>query len=299
MARGEPTGTPGPAASTTPGPAPDAAPAPTRPAGTGRPPAPAPTRTAKTGSPPAPAALGGLTALLCATALVTLTACSGPADNSGATGTPGVSSLSGTASAPPPGKYQTLPEPCGSVSQTTLHALLPASQNYAGDATLTYDTDRRAGCKWTGMAQGANRQLVIDFERVVSYDSAVSDEDKAQREFERKATAAHIPDNAPDPHDTAAAPGTPGASSPPAGGGGDTSPRRVGGIGDQAYLDDALLTEDDGLHRDVTIVFRIANVLVTVDFSQWSADASVAPAGFELQLGAHGLAQALAKTITE
>ncbi len=238
-----------------------------------------------------------LAALLCAASLVTLAGCSGSGDGNGGSGEPGVTASSGTASAPPPGKYQTLPEACGSVSRATLRALLAASPNYAGDATLTYDTDRRVGCKWSGTAQGANRELVIDFERVVSYDPEVSDETRAQQVFAGKAAAAHIPDHAPDPNDTAFAVTGP-SGAPATGSAGDTSPRRVGGIGDEAYLDDSVVTEGDGAQRQVTILFRTANVLVTVDFSQVSADKTTPPGSFELQLGAHGLAQELAKKIS-
>ena len=56
-----------------------------------------------------------------------------------------------------PGKYRTLPEPCGAVSHDTLDTLLPGiaqltdrtqrEKAYDGDATLTYDTDRKAGCR--------------------------------------------------------------------------------------------------------------------------------------------------------
>ena len=240
---------------------------------------------------------GALAALLSATALTALSACSGPSGESGGTDDSGAGSRSGTASAPPPGRYQTLPEPCGSVSRTTLRALLPDSPDYAGDAALTYDNDRRVGCTWTGTEQGADRRLVIDFERVVSYDPAVSDEDKAAQGFAKKAAAAHIPDRAPDPGDSAPVP-QPSTSGTPSAGTGDTSPRRVGGIGDEAYLNDSLGPGGAGQHQEATVVFRTANVLVTVDFSQWSTGKPGVPSGFALQLGAHGLAQELARAFT-
>jgi hypothetical protein len=119
--------------------------------------------------------------------------------------------------------------------------------------------------------------------------------------------------SSPAPGATSPAPGAPaaappsGPSSPPASvapapsdsaEANDTTPRRVGGMGDAAYLNDALTTMDSAVHRDVTLVFRISNVLVTVKFSQRSNDKSVIPPSGELQLGAFGLAQELAQNFS-
>ncbi|GAA1881151.1 hypothetical protein [Streptantibioticus ferralitis] len=264
---------------------------------------------------------GAIAGVLSLTALAALTGCSGPGSTGSATDNSGISSRTDSASAAPPGKYRTLPEPCGAVSSGTLHQLLPNSQDYGGEAAVTFDTDRRVGCKWSGSVSGGNRYLHVDFERVVSYDPAVSDEDKAAQEYQQLAAAAHIPVETPAPSGTPGqSPGpsqspTPGASAnaspsqspstpPPSGSASasaapDTAPRRVGGIGDEAFLNDALMTRDSGVHRDVTVVFRTANVLVTIEFSQWSSNASVMPQSLDLQLGAHGLAQELAKKIEE
>ena len=273
-----------------------------------------------TGNTPRARRAGAIAGVLSLTALAALTGCSGPGGNGSSTDNSGISSRSDSASAAPPGKYRNLPEPCGSVSSATLHQLLPNSQDYAGQATPTYDTDRRVGCKWSGSVAGGNRYLHIDFERVVSYDPAVSDEDKAAQEYEQMAAAAHIPAESPAPsgspagspapgqHPTASASASPSpapSSSSPAPAGTspgtapDTAPRRVGGIGDEAFLNDAVMTQGSGVHRDVTVVFRTANVLVTIEFSQWSIDASVIPPSSDLQLGAHGLAQELARNIEE
>ena len=260
--------------------------------------------------------LAGALALAAVAAL--LASCSGSGGSGAASGSAGVSSRTDTASAAPPGKYQTLPEPCGSVDNKTLHVMLPNSRNYAGTAALAYDPDRRVGCRWTGTLQGGTRYLTVDFERIVSYDPTVSDDDKAAQQFEQMAQAAHIPGAAPNgpsgPSASAAtsapASGTatpaptasPSASISPAPNdgatAGDTTPRRVGGIGDAAYLNDALTTVDSAIHRDVTVVFRISNVLVTVEFSQWSTDKTVVPPSVNLQLGAFGLAQQLARSFT-
>ncbi|MFF7364931.1 DUF3558 domain-containing protein [Streptomyces sp. NPDC008125] len=107
-----------------------------------------------------------------------------------------------TVSVAPPGKYQTLPEACRSVSVNTLKQLLPGvadlpedqrERAYEGRASVTYDTDRKVGCTWQARTSDSTRTLVVDFERVVSYDPSVSDEDSAATVYGKKAEAAGLP----------------------------------------------------------------------------------------------------------
>ncbi|MFF3288398.1 DUF3558 domain-containing protein [Streptomyces sp. NPDC003023] len=106
------------------------------------------------------------------------------------------------ASAAPPGKYRTLLEPCGAVGRSTLRDLLPGTVTLPeeqqqkvlrGTAAVTYDTDRRVACSWQGDSPDASHQLRVDFERVVSYDPAVSDDDRAQEVFAQKQASASVP----------------------------------------------------------------------------------------------------------
>ncbi|MEU2599023.1 DUF3558 domain-containing protein [Streptomyces hirsutus] len=144
-----------------------------------------------------------------------------PSDNSN----PG---SAGTASqAAQPGRYATLPEPCGAVGPKTLDELLPGigemtdeaqrTKAYAGEATLTYDTDRKVGCSWKVESVEATNRLVIDFERVVSYDHAVSDDSQAEELFATKRTAADLPEP------TATASGSTGTDDDAGEGGGSAS----------------------------------------------------------------------------
>ncbi|MFF0476660.1 DUF3558 domain-containing protein [Streptomyces sp. NPDC004284] len=101
-----------------------------------------------------------------------------------------------------PGRYRTLFEPCGAVPQATLKDLLPGAaalpdaerdKAYRGVAAVTYDTDRRVGCTWKADTPDTSHRLSLDIERVVSYDAAVSDDDRAQEVYARKQLAAGIP----------------------------------------------------------------------------------------------------------
>ncbi|MFH8368753.1 DUF3558 domain-containing protein [Streptomyces sp. NPDC018031] len=252
-----------------------------------------------------------------------------------------------------PGKYQTLPEACGTVSLKTLRALLPgadaaaetseeAEQAYEGEATVTYDTDRRVGCRWKVQSPAGSRHLTLDFQRVVSYDAAVSDDDRALQRYAEKAVAAHVPDA--DRIPTANASGTPtgkqstpgqgkGEGSETAGPGGDEpgagtgtgttpgsqtgggtgpgsasgsgdpdgpagaptidAPRSLEDLADNAFLDDRLVTGDSGVHRDITVVFRSSNVIVTIEYDKWSSDKAHIPSSEELQASTEDLAHEL------
>ncbi|MBL3668924.1 DUF3558 domain-containing protein [Streptomyces sp. M2CJ-2] len=161
----------------------------------------------------------------------------------GCTGSPGSGSQSdssnpgsvGTASpAAQPGRYATLPEPCGTVGTKTLDELLPGIREmadpaqrekaYAGEATLTYDTDRKVGCRWKVESSQATDRLVIDLERVVSYDNAVSDDNQAQQLFAAKQEAAGLPK----PTATESGSADPGTSPSPASSDSPDSPDSTG-----------------------------------------------------------------------
>nr|WSW68587.1 DUF3558 domain-containing protein [Streptomyces sp. NBC_00995] len=114
-------------------------------------------------------------------------------------------------SAAPPGRYRTLPEACRAIPLATLKDLLPGAaqlpeaqqeQVYEGTPAGTFDTDRRVGCSWKSEAADASRSVTIDFERVVSYDPAVSDDDRAREVYAKKEEAADLPSPSLPPDDT-------------------------------------------------------------------------------------------------
>ncbi|MFE1172187.1 hypothetical protein [Streptomyces sp. NPDC058773] len=307
-------------------------------------------------------------ALVVAAALAAgLTACTGGSGSDGEGGDAKSGGTSTSSQAAEPGRYQTLPEACGLPARSTLRNLLPgdgqhlsrtdAEKIYGGQADITYDTDRRVGCRWTRETTAGTRHLGLDIQRVVSYDAAVSDDDKAQGIYESKAQAARIPsgdtgspsptspspstgkdqgkdagkdsgkaegkgagtspNSAPDAKDQegekgAAASGSPSAASDPGAGtgadpstdpsaglSGSTAPRVLDDLGDAAFLNDKLVTADSGVHRDVTVVFRTSNVIVTLTYDQWSTDKTMLPDSQELQDKARSLAGELSESLSE
>ncbi|MFI0907886.1 hypothetical protein ACH4TE_30895 [Streptomyces sioyaensis] len=276
-------------------------------------------------------------ALVAAAALaVGLTSCTA---GSGADGSGADAKGGGAASSNPggePGRYQTLPEACGLPSRSAIRGMLPgdgqplssaeADKVYGGQADITYDTDRRVGCRWTRETTAGTRHIGLDIQRVVSYDGAVSDDDKAQGIYDKKELAAQIPSGAGSPSPAASSPSAPkgkdkgtgavpnGASSPQgkaASGSpsptsdpstepsGSTAPRVLDGLADAAFLNDKLVTADSGVHRDVTVVFRTSNVIVTLTYDQWSTDKTMLPDSQELQDKARSLAGDLADNLSE
>ncbi|MER7949239.1 DUF3558 domain-containing protein [Streptomyces sp. NPDC096079] len=270
-----------------------------------------------------------------------LTACSAgaPADDIA------VDAKAGPAApAAPPGRYRTLFEPCGAVPQAALRDMLPGAADlpaperdkaYRGVAAVTYDTDRRVGCTWKADTADTSHRLSLDIERVVSYDAAVSDDDRAQDVYVRKQLAAGIPvpPTAP-PTPTGTPSGTPSgapsgttaptaptataplAGKPPASGTASATgtgptatptpattglePRVLDGLGDVAYVDDVLVSATTNSHqRAVSVVFRTSNVIVTVSYQEQITGSAEAPDSAELQDKARNLARQLAERLEE
>ncbi|RPK81932.1 MULTISPECIES: hypothetical protein [Streptomyces] len=243
----------------------------------------------------------------------------------------------------PPGKYLTLPAPCRAVPRSTLKDLLPGAAELPGDqqekvfrgaASVTYDTDRKVGCSWKSDAPDATRSLFIDFERVVSYDPAVSDDHRAGTVYAKKEKAAGLSSSAtpgPDAEKNAGTPGEkdkgkgegsgegepedaagdatasadPSSTSSPSGGGSgsaeDALPSRVlDDLGDAAFLQDLpTRAGSTAQHRTVSVVFRTSNVVVTVRYAEQPALVTQVSDSRELQEKAQALARKLAETLSE
>jgi len=274
-------------------------------------------------------------------AMAALTGCTGSDD--GAEPTDSKQGGSGTtAASAEPGRYRTLPEPCGAVERGTLDALLPGLKQvtdgeqrekaYAGAPTLTYDTDRKVGCRWSAESTSATDRLWVDFERVTSYENAVSDDTRASQLYATKEEGADLPVPAPSspsatPTETptedesgasdeseegagggaddgdagsptptddpsATADGTPSPSVTPA----DLQPRTLDGLGDEAFLDDALSASRQ---RTVTVVFRTSNVLVTIRYDEQPSSTTDVPSSEDMQDRVRELADQLDGTLDE
>jgi len=234
----------------------------------------------------------------------------------------------GTASAvAEPGRYRTLPEPCGAVAQDTLDTLLPGIQQltnedqqakaYEGTPTTTFDTDRKVGCQWKVESTDATDHLLVDLERVVSYDNSVSDDSQAQALFAEQQTAAHLPEpseSATSDVSSSATPGDDASASPSSSSSSPTSsssssasdgsaladlqPRVLDDLGDEAFLNDVVSSSGStAQQRTVTVVFRTSNVIVTVEYEEQPTTVGTAPDSKEMQDRARNLASELADAL--
>ncbi|MFE5397276.1 DUF3558 domain-containing protein [Streptomyces sp. NPDC056568] len=243
-----------------------------------------------------------------------------------------------------PGRYRTLPEPCGAVGDKALDSLLPGIQEitdeeqrakaYAGEATLAYDTDRKVGCRWKVESADATNHLFVDFERVVSYDNAVSDDTQAEQLFAKQVEAADLPEpvvsesesepgSGSEPPSASASgsasssgtasPGT-SATTRPSGSAtstapsssassgatpADLQPRLLDDLGDEALVDDELSSSGStAKRRTVTVAFRTSNVVVTIEYAEQSALLGAVPDSEEMQDMARKLASQLADSLS-
>ncbi|MEU6848150.1 DUF3558 domain-containing protein [Streptomyces sp. NPDC046716] len=271
-----------------------------------------------------------------------LAGCSGTTDDDGGTDDSKPGDVSPSASIAKPGKYRTLPEPCGQPEQSMLDTMLPGiakiadedqrDRAYEGVATTTFDTGRRVGCRWKDdTAAGGSHRLTLDFERVVSYDSAVSDDSSAEQVFATEAEKADLPDpgtatdtaepgdagSSPSPSDSessksqksskSAQSGTSPESTEESDSSGtpdsgsvsdsasptDLRPRLLDGLGDQAFVNDVQTGSTASPTRTVTVVFRTSNVVVTIAYEAQPTAPGDVPDSKEMQDRAQELAQKL------
>lgn len=269
----------------------------------------------------------GVAAALLAALLAGCTGGSG-SDDAAEDAKPGDSGT--TTAAPGPGRYRTLPEPCSVVREDTLDSLLPGikqltdedqrEQAYEGGSTLTYNTDRKVGCQWQVKSTDATDHLLVDFERVVSYDNSVSDDNQATELFATKVVAADLPKPLPStpaiPTPTPTGSASPSGSTTPASSASTTptdaasasvsaspdaasaaalQPRLLDGLGDEAYLDDELSgAGSTAQQRTVTVAFRTSNVIVTIEYVEQPTTLDTVPDSKEMQDRVRKLASQLA-----
>ncbi|MFH9175996.1 DUF3558 domain-containing protein [Streptomyces albogriseolus] len=258
-----------------------------------------------------------------------LAGCTGSPDGGGQADDSNPGSAGTATQAAQPGRYATLPEPCGAVDDRTLEELLPGlteltdeqqrEKAYAGEATLTYDTDRKVGCRWKVESLAATDRLLVDFERVVSYDNAVSDDAQAEELFARRQTAAQLPEptvtgsgspsptgsgattGPADPSGSATAsgsPSSPSSTASPSVSPSDLQPRVLEDLGDEAFLDDALDRSGSTVQeRTVTVAFRTSNVIVTVEYAEQPVTVGAVPDSKEMQDRARKLAAELSDSL--
>ncbi|MGW7419637.1 DUF3558 domain-containing protein [Streptomyces sp. NPDC054813] len=159
---------------------------------------------------------------------------------------------SGTGTAASPtvqaAKYRKLPEPCAVLSKKTLTALVPKGAK-SGKEGASDDVATRGSCSWSsldnnGVKGSQFRWLNISFLRFDSDTSRGSGEKQAEAYYASQWQEAQSVTGAK-----------------------NTKSEPVTGTGDQATVVHYDLKKKEGAFRQQTVVARVANVVVTVDYN--------------------------------
>ncbi|MGW2956884.1 DUF3558 family protein [Streptomyces sp. NPDC001220] len=157
---------------------------------------------------------------------------------------------SGTAASPTvqASKYQKLPDPCAVLSKKTLTALVPKGAK-SGKKGASDDVATRGSCSWSsldnnGVKGSQFRWLNISFLRFDSDAGRGSGEKQAEEYYASQLQEAQS---------------VAGAK--------NTKSEPVTGTGDQAGVVHYDLKKKEGAFRQQTVVARVANVVVTVDYN--------------------------------
>jgi hypothetical protein len=157
-------------------------------------------------------------------------------------------SQSASANTVQPAAYGTLPEPCSVISAKTLGDLVPKGAKSGKEGTSD-DTGKRASCSWSslennGVKGSQFRWLNVSLLRFES-DANIGEGDKLAKEYYTKQV-----------RDAKAVKGALNAKSEP-----------VARVGDEATAVRYDLKKKEGTFKQQTIVTRVENVVVTLDYN--------------------------------
>ncbi|MEI5102295.1 DUF3558 domain-containing protein [Streptomyces sp. PmtG] len=145
--------------------------------------------------------------------------------------------------------FAKLPEPCRTVTKKTLDDLVPAAKDKTGKTGTSDDVSTRGNCTWeslddNGVDGSQFRWLRVSLNRFESDSSLGSGEKRARTNFAKQVS------------DAQAVKGAHGVKTTP-----------VPGTGDQATLVSYGVKKDKENFRQQTLVARVENAVVTVDYN--------------------------------
>ncbi|GAA3088218.1 DUF3558 domain-containing protein [Streptomyces rectiviolaceus] len=227
--------------------------------------------------------------LTCAAAVPVILVASGCSSDSGS-GSDGAKKDSGSkASASASGKdkaasvekaaFSKLPEPCEVLSKKTLDDLVPKAKDKSGKAGTSDDTSARGTCSWdslenNGVDGSQFRWLRVSLMRFDSDASLGSGAKRAQNNFAKQVADAQA---------------TEGAKSV------KTEP--VPGMGDQTTVVHYDLKKDKENFKQQTVVTRVENAVVTIDYNGAGLAGDKAPSSKELSKAAEKAAKEAAEKV--
>lgn len=198
-------------------------------------------------------------ALLCVSAPVALAAGCSSAPASDVTSSPVPSS----AGPSPSVRYAALPDPCKALSHATVVSLVPGTKKAGGAAADSGEPDSRSGCSWNGLHGYQYRFLDIAFQRFDN--GAQSADDQAAAAYDTTVQTAAL----------AAKTGKKAAHT-----------GVLAGIGQEAGLITWDTTKDHAVYHNATVVTRVANTVVTVDYTGAGLQGAHSPKAATVQAAA-------------
>ncbi|WP_371527889.1 DUF3558 domain-containing protein [Streptomyces sp. NBC_01283] len=227
--------------------------------------------------------------LTCAAAVPVILVASGCSSDSDS-GSDGAKKDSGSkASASAPGKdkaasvekaaFSKLPEPCEVLSKKTLEDLVPKAKDKSGKAGTSDDTSARGTCSWdsldnNGVDGSQFRWLRVSLMRFDSDASLGSGAKRAQNNFAKQVADAQA---------------TEGAKSV------KTEP--VPGMGDQTTVVHYDLKKDKENFKQQTVVTRVENAVVTIDYNGAGLAGDKAPSSKDLSKAAEKAAKEASEAV--
>ncbi|MGA5008735.1 DUF3558 family protein [Streptomyces koyangensis] len=145
--------------------------------------------------------------------------------------------------------YSTLPEACATLSKKTLRDLVPDADNLKGKTGKSDDTASRATCSWNsldnkGVDGSQFRWLHVSLMRFDSDEALGSGEERAEKYYAKQIADAKATEDAQ-----------------------EVATEPVSGTGDAATVVSYELKKKEGTFKQQSLVTRVENVVVTVDYN--------------------------------
>lgn len=150
---------------------------------------------------------------------------------------------------PKAGTYAKLPDVCKTISDKTVDKMVPKAEKKEGKALPTADTNDSASCFWSGLNDEdvkdlQFRTLTISLKRLDPAPNLGQSADKRAQDFAAKQTT----------------------TATTADGAKDAKTEQASGIGDGASVVSTSTKKDDNDYKNVIVVARTANVVITVKY---------------------------------
>ncbi|MFD7435919.1 DUF3558 family protein [Streptomyces sp. NPDC059861] len=176
--------------------------------------------------------------------------------------------------------YAKLPEPCSVLSKKTLEELVPEAGK-SGKEGNSDDVSVRAGCSWdsldnNGVKGSQFRWLNVSLLRFESDATRGAGEQRAQEYYEKQVADAKAVEGAK-----------------------NTKTEQVTGTGDQAAAVRYDLKKKEGAFKQQTVVTRVENVVVTVDYNGAGLAGEKSPDADDLMKAARKAAKEAVAAVTK